>query len=90
MLHRLPDKADSSMEEGAQPSKFILLLMGSIKVAGKVQIATSVSKALSCPLYQGDSLHESCAKVATVDMGATESMSGANETRYTHTCGYPR
>lgn len=40
--------------------------MGPTAVAGKVQIAQSVAAALSCPLYQGDSLHESSAKAATV------------------------
>ena len=34
-----------------------------------MQIATSVSQALSSPLFHGDSLHETCAKAATVGVG---------------------
>ena len=34
-----------------------------------MQIATSVSQALSSPLFYGDSLHETCAKAATVGAG---------------------
>ena len=40
--------------------------MASTGVAGKVQIAQSVAKTLACPLYQGDSMHESTAKAASV------------------------
>ncbi|ORY55856.1 uncharacterized protein BCR38DRAFT_478958 [Pseudomassariella vexata] len=78
MLHRLPDKPTDSSEFSTTPSKYIILIMGSTGVAGKVQIATSVSKALSCPLYQGDSLHESSAKAASV---GTSKRPGA-ATRY--------
>jgi hypothetical protein len=61
-----------------------------------VQIANSVSSALSCPLFQGDSLHETAAKAASVgaaaprrpttatNAGETAALveSGANEARY--------
>jgi hypothetical protein len=40
--------------------------MGSTSVSGKVQIARSVAEGLACPLYQGDSLHESSAKAASI------------------------
>ena len=85
MLHRLPDKPEEGGEDAArQPSRHIVLITGSTAVAGKVQIATSVSRALGCPLYQGDSLHESSAKAA--GLGATaaagEGEGGPNETRY--------
>lgn len=67
--------------------------MASTAVAGKVQIATSVSRALSCPLFQGDSLHETAAKAASVGAAAPRRLtgvddagspaeSGANEARY--------
>lgn len=65
--------------------------MGSTAAAGKVQIARSVASALSCPLYQGDSLHESSAKAASVGASRTASAatatapptsSGPNEARY--------
>ncbi|KAI0133482.1 hypothetical protein BJ170DRAFT_678430 [Xylariales sp. AK1849] len=92
MLHRLPDKPDGS-EATAKPSKYIILIMGSTGVAGKVQIAKTVSSAFSCPLFQGDSMHESCAKAAGVGSSrrATDAAgqedaptlgSGANAARY--------
>ncbi|KAK8026673.1 hypothetical protein PG991_003729 [Apiospora marii] len=70
MIHRLPDKPDPtdpsshSSSSHRRPAKYIVLLMGSTAVAGKVQIATTVAQTLACPLYQGDSLHESSAKAA--------------------------
>lgn len=60
-----------------QTSKYIILLLAPTSVAGKVQIATSVSKSLSCPLIQGDSLHESSAKAAAV--GASRDDGGGRE-----------
>ncbi|KAK7752055.1 hypothetical protein SLS62_006020 [Diatrype stigma] len=94
MLHRLPDKSEDDTSQNTPPSKYIILITGSTAVAGKVQIATSVSKALSCPLFQGDSLHESSAKAASLGTsragtgpgtGSDASGSGAsgpNEARY--------
>ncbi|KAK7952674.1 uncharacterized protein PG986_008402 [Apiospora aurea] len=55
--------------------------MAPTAVAGKVQIATTAAKALACPLYQGDSLHESSAKAASLGAG-TGSSNGPNEQRY--------
>ena len=66
LLHRLPDKPEEAPDDERKPSKYIILIMGSTEVAGKVQIARSVASALSCPLFQGDSLHESAAKAASV------------------------
>ncbi|TVY86051.1 hypothetical protein LAWI1_G008940, partial [Lachnellula willkommii] len=70
-------------------SKYIILIIASTAVAGKVQIAKSVSSALSCPLFQGDSLHETSAKAASLGASrrtaadVTETnTSGANEARY--------
>lgn len=92
MLHRLPDKPEDAGLENTPPLKYIVLIMGSTAVAGKVQIATSVSKALSCPLYQGDSLHESSAKAAGLGTSRQAALavgdpdaavaSGPNEARY--------
>ncbi|TVY56866.1 hypothetical protein LCER1_G004946 [Lachnellula cervina] len=93
MLHRLPDKPDPSSEVNTKPSKYIILIIASTAVAGKVQIAKSVSSALSCPLFQGDSLHETSAKAASLGAGASRraagadaaeesTTSGANEARY--------
>jgi len=91
MVHRLPDKSDLSPEANIRPSKYIVLIIASTAVAGKVQIAKSVSSALSCPLFQGDSLHETAAKAAKVggpkrpadgNVGEELSASGANEGRY--------
>ncbi|KAF4909088.1 hypothetical protein CGCVW01_v012060 [Colletotrichum viniferum] len=89
MLHRLPDKPETGLQENTKPSKYIILITASTSVAGKVQIAKSVAAALSCPLFQGDSLHETSAKAATV--GMSRGPSGAdgddeavrpNEARY--------
>lgn len=77
MLHRLPDKPDTSSEDNTKPSKYIILISASTAVAGKVQIAKSVSNALSCPLFQGDSLHETSAKAANV--GAPKRSTGADD-----------
>jgi hypothetical protein len=91
MLHRLPDKPYPSSEGNTNPSKYIILILASTAIAGKVQIAKSVSNALSCPLFQGDSLHETSAKAASVGAprrptGAhgdeQAAASGANEARY--------
>ncbi|RYP07332.1 hypothetical protein DL765_009189 [Monosporascus sp. GIB2] len=91
MLHRLPDKPDLSSKGTSKSSKYIILIIASTAVAGKVQIAKSVANALSCPLFQGDSLHETSAKAASVgvprnptggDDGEQAAASGANEARY--------
>ncbi|MCJ1480102.1 hypothetical protein MMC06_000256 [Schaereria dolodes] len=74
LLHRAPDKPDAVDTSLTKPNKYIILLLAPTSVAGKVQIATSVSKSLSCPLFQGDSLHESSAKAAAV--GASRSGDG--------------
>ena len=74
LLHRAPNKPDAADTSLNKPNKFIVLLLAPSSVAGKVQIATSVSKSLSCPLFQGDSLHESSAKAAVV--GASRSDDG--------------
>lgn len=63
LVHRLPDKVD---DESRIPTKYIVLITGSILAAGKMQIAQSVAKALSCPFFAGDSLHDSSAKAANV------------------------
>lgn len=86
VLHRLPDKSLTSETLGQKPSKYIILITGSTAVAGKLQIAKSVADGLSCPWYQGDSLHDSSAKAASVGGGGggggslTSSM--PNEARY--------
>lgn len=93
MLHRLPDKPDvPDTDAGRKPSKYIILILASTAVAGKAQIAKSVAGALGCPLFQGDSLHETAARAASVgaaaaaprgDEEASASASGgANEGRY--------
>ena len=74
LLHRAPDKPDAANTSPAKPTKYVILLLAPTSVAGKVQIATSVSQSLSCPLFQGDSLHESSAKAAAV--GASRSGDG--------------
>ncbi|KUI60825.1 hypothetical protein VP1G_08021 [Cytospora mali] len=51
--------------------------MGSTAVAGKFQIARSWASGLSCPSYQGESMHHSAAKAASVGVS-----SGQNEARY--------
>ena len=80
MLHRLPDKPDTLPEQTARPSKYIVLIIASTAVAGKVYIAKSVSSALSCPLFQGDSLHETAAKAASVGAAAPRRPTGATDT----------
>ncbi|ROV92978.1 hypothetical protein VMCG_08972 [Cytospora schulzeri] len=66
LLHRMPDKSpDDPSETTRKPYKYLILTMGSTAVAGKLQIACSVADGLSCPLYQGDSIHNSSAKAAT-------------------------
>ncbi|KAK4539400.1 hypothetical protein LTR36_010963 [Oleoguttula mirabilis] len=91
LIHRLPDRHDVSSTESKKPSKFIVLIVASNAVAGKVQIAKAVSNALACPLFQGDSLHETAAKAASVgaptrftgaDGDERAPLSGANEARY--------
>ncbi|RYP52651.1 hypothetical protein DL770_011013 [Monosporascus sp. CRB-9-2] len=91
MLHRLPDKPDISLKWNTKPSKYIILIIASTAIAGKVQIAKSVANALSCTLFQGDSLHETSAKAASVgaprgptggDGDEQAAASGANEARY--------
>lgn len=74
LLHRAPDKPNTTDDASSGPKKYIILLLAPTSVAGKVQIAKLVSKSLSCPLFQGDSLHESSAKAATV--GASRSDDG--------------
>lgn len=91
LLHRQPDKPDPSVAI-EKPSKYIILIMGSTGVAGKVQIAKSVSGALACPEFNGDSMHESCAKAASVGAARrpanatgdehSSSAPSANESRY--------
>ncbi|KAK0864239.1 hypothetical protein LTS02_006063 [Friedmanniomyces endolithicus] len=92
VLHRLPDKPDISVSQAANPSKFVILISASNEVAGKLQIAKTVSSGLGCPLFQGDSLHETAAKAASVGAPApiggssggrdAPPSSGANEPRY--------
>ncbi|KAG8531168.1 uncharacterized protein KY384_004526 [Bacidia gigantensis] len=65
MVHRLPDKEDLP-SENSKPEKYIILIIASTAVAGKVQIARSVAESLSCPLFQGDSLHETAARASIV------------------------
>lgn len=72
LLHRAPDKPDADDATLTKPNKYIILLLAPTSVAGKVQIATSVSQSLSCPLFQGDSLHESSAKAAAVGASRSE------------------
>ncbi|KAH8759968.1 hypothetical protein F5883DRAFT_631442 [Diaporthe sp. PMI_573] len=70
---------------------YIILILASTAVAGKAQIAKSVASAIGCPLFQGDSLHETAARAASVGATAAAaprgddeeaSSSGANEGRY--------
>lgn len=72
LLHRAPNKPDNASTSLNKPNKYIILLLAPTSVPGKVQIATSVSKSLSCPLFQGDSLHESSAKAAAVGASRNE------------------
>lgn len=64
LQHQAP--ATKPLDLTTTPQKYIVLLQAPTHVAGKLQIATQVSERLSCPLFQGDSLHESCAKAAAV------------------------
>ena len=73
LLHRAPDKSDAA-DALTKPNKYIILLLAPTSVAGKFQIATEVSKSLSCPVLQGDSLHDSNAKAAA--FGASRSDDG--------------
>lgn len=94
MLHRLPDKPDApDTEASRKPLKYIILILASTAVAGKAQIAKSVAGALGCPLFQGDSLHDTAARAASVGAAAAAAAprggdeeasfaSGANEGRY--------
>jgi len=93
LIHRQPDRPDSADGPNRTPSKYIILIIGSTGSAGKVQIAQTVSKALSCPLFQGDALHESAAKAANVgasraaagqatDSGGVTSANKPNKARY--------
>lgn len=93
MLHRLPDKSDT-FAAAIKPSRLIVLITASTAVAGKVQIAKTVATAFGCPLFQGDSLHETAAKAASVGAPAHATSThlererevlptpGANESRY--------
>ncbi|SPO01887.1 uncharacterized protein DNG_04560 [Cephalotrichum gorgonifer] len=90
MIHRLPDHPGISFEADVKPSKYIVLIIASNAIAGKVQIARSVASALSCPLFQGDSLHKTASRAAGVgvpqgptgDGGDAQAVeSGANEAR---------
>jgi gluconate kinase len=89
MLHRLPDKPEAISTEATRiPSKYIILITASTAVAGKAQIAKSVASAIGCPLFQGDSLHETAARAASVgppkgdEAASASASSGANEGRY--------
>lgn len=98
MVHRLPDKPDLDALTSTKPSQFIILIAASTAVAGKVQVAKAVSEALGCPLYQGDSMHKTAARAASMGVSkqvvtatATSPINGnlppastlgPNETRY--------
>ncbi|KAM7194038.1 hypothetical protein V8F20_008134 [Naviculisporaceae sp. PSN 640] len=78
-LHnRLPEELSSP---NSPPKRFLVLITASQDVPGKLQIAREVSASLSAPLYQGDSLHESSAKAASVGRGQGGG-DGPNEARY--------
>jgi hypothetical protein len=77
LLHRAPDKPDPTDVSSTKPKKYIILILAPTSVAGKVQVANSVAKSLSCPIFQGDSLHESSAKAASV--GASRSDDGGRD-----------
>lgn len=89
-IHRLPDHPGISFDTDTKPSKYIILIIASNAIAGKAQIARSVASSLSCPLFQGDSLHKTSARAAGV--GAPQGPTGggdgqgveygANEARY--------
>lgn len=78
MLHRLPDKPQFLPTETRhiKPSKYIILIVASTAVAGKAQIAKSVADALACPLFHGDSLHETSARAASVGKPAAAATRG--------------
>jgi hypothetical protein len=78
MLHRIPDKPDpsSASDDARIPSKYVVLITASNEIAGKVQISKSVATALSCPLFEGDSLHKTAAKAA--GLGASRHPTGAD------------
>ncbi|KAF8849970.1 hypothetical protein BDZ45DRAFT_718023 [Acephala macrosclerotiorum] len=92
----MPGSMQPASDDGhTKLSKFIILIEASTAVVGKVQIAKSVSTALSCPLFQGDSMHETSAKAAKVGASKRPAVvktdnlddeqtaeSGANEARY--------
>lgn len=87
MVHRLPDKPDTpSTSASTKPDRFVILIEASAAVAGKVQVAQSVSRTLACPLFQGDSLHETAARAASVGASINPSPYsdgiGFNEARY--------
>ena len=95
LLHRLPDKPDDAAGASRKPSKYIVLIMGGTGTAGKTQIATDVARALACTVYNGDSMHDSCAKAASVgasrappvaasadEDAAAPAVPGPNEARY--------
>lgn len=78
MLHRLPDKPQFLPTEPRhiKPTKYIILIVASTAVAGKAQIAKSVADALACPLFHGDSLHETSARAASVGKHVAASKIG--------------
>lgn len=82
MLHRLPDKPQflpGTEISHTKPSKYIILIVASTAVAGKVQIAQSVADALACPLFQGDGLHETSARAASVNKNVAASKIGDSD-----------
>jgi len=87
MLHRLPDKPDpsSASDDAKIPSKYIILITASNEIAGKVQISKSVATALSCPLFEGDSLHKTAAKAA--GLRASQKPTGADGDEQATSCG---
>lgn len=92
MLHRLPDKPQSQpkeVHENSKPSKYIILIVASTAVAGKAQIAKSVADALACPLFHGDSLHETSARAASVGTSMTTSRKGDEDDQSSSTVTEP-
>jgi hypothetical protein len=72
LLHRAPEKLGTTADSVlSKPDKYIILLLAPAFVPRKVEIAKLVSQSLSCPFYQGDSLHDSSSKAAAV--GASRS-----------------
>lgn len=80
LIHRLPDRNDEELPQ--KPSKYVIIIMGSVDAAGKVAIAQSVSNALHCTFLQGDSIHKSSAKAASIS-----TTGGPNEARYQRMVG---